>query len=138
MTDGLATVGPRIHDQAKAAGVLRPEFSGDFHQARYFVGRALKGMLRDIGDMAFRKDEQMDRRLRIDVFNRHDPVSAMRAFRRNFARDDFAENAIGAHYFGCKYSKAMCVSGLGTNPAMDDLTITGTVVCTIGNAGTKA
>ncbi|MGZ3531388.1 MAG: hypothetical protein ACXVAR_07810 [Vulcanimicrobiaceae bacterium] len=35
-----------------------------------------------------------------------------------------------------RYSNAMCVSGLGTKPAIDDFTAIGTVVWSIGNAGT--
>lgn len=95
MIDGLPAVGAGIYDEAKAAGILRPDFRGDFHQTRNFVGRAFKSMLGNIGDVTFREDEQMNRSLRIDVFNRHNPIIPVRNSRGNLARDDLAEDATG-------------------------------------------
>lgn|GEM_PF-5686818 len=128
MIDRLTAVGAGVYHETKSALMLRPKRGGGFHQRGYFVGGTLERMLGNIGDVPFGQDEQMHRRLRIRVFNRDHAVLAMHDFRGYLAGNDLAENAVGVVHFGWRYSNAMCVSGLGTNPAMDDLTMTGTVV----------
>ncbi len=137
MIDGLPAVDAGVYDEPKPALMFSAENGSCLHQRRDFVGGSLKCMLRDIGDVPFRQNEQMHRSLRIHILDRDDAVFSMNDFCGNLARHDFTENAIAfRRHFGCRYSNAMCVSGLGTNPAMDDFTMTGTVVCTMGSAGT--
>jgi len=128
MIDGLAAVFAGIDDEPESAAVPRADLSCRAYEARYFIRGAGVRMRSDVRDVPFGQNEHVHRSLRIDIFDRNDAVAAMHYFRRNIARDDFAENAICNHYFGCKYSKAMCVSGLGTNPAIEDFATMGTVV----------
>ena len=106
MIDGLPAVISGVHDEAKTAGVFRTEFRGDFHEARNFVGRASKSMLGDIGYVAFGEDEQMNRSLRIHVFNRHNPVIPVHDFRGNISGDNLTENAICSTHSALDFARA--------------------------------
>src|SRR5579864_1082244 len=118
MIDGLTAVGARVYDEPKTAFVLRANPRRCFHQRRNFIRRPFERVLRYICDVALGQNEQVHRRLRVHVLDCDDPVLAMHDLRGYFACDYFAKNAIGgAHYLGCRYSKAMWVSGLGTKPA---------------------
>lgn len=91
-------------------------------------------------------DEQMFRRLWIRIGDRDHVFVTLNDLRWNLTGSDPAKNALvwhatllaGGHGLGLRYSKAIWVSGLGTNPPMLDFTAIGTVVCTIGKAGTSS
>jgi hypothetical protein len=97
MIHRLTAVGAGVHDEAKAAGILRADHCGSFHQSRDFVGRPFERVLRDIRYVPLRQNEQVHRRLRVHVLDRDYAVLAMHDLRGYFACDDLAENAVVIH-----------------------------------------
>lgn len=100
MRDGFARVGAVVDDDAKAGGEV--EFSRDpagggeqVAEQRFVAG----GGFGDARDELFRDDEQMDRRLRLDIVE-DDTVFVLEFdFRGDFAVDDFLKDGLGHDLF---------------------------------------
>ncbi len=85
-----------------------------------------------------RDDENVRRRLRIAVAKRDDVLVTKDLVRGKLAADDLAKQTVArvVHVVGLMSSKWYSVSGLGTNPPIDDRSAIGTSVCTRPTAGT--
>ena len=96
VVDDLSALRPRVHAEPEAflgvAGILGQSASGH-HTAAEHEG-VLVRRVDQRGDVATRDDEQMDRRLRVDVLERDNRVVLLHDVARTLARDDAAEQAV--------------------------------------------
>lgn len=137
--DGLTSGLAGVDDQTKTfAAVVTTEASGDVEELSDRGRFCRAGEIDDICCVLDRDDQQMHRRLRTEIVKRHDFLVAIGDTRRNIAGNDLAENTIGLHGYvlGLRYSNEMCVSGLGTKPAIELLSTIGTSTWTIVMTGT--
>lgn len=95
MVYGLSPVRTCVDDQAVAVvEVLRTGDVACFREQCAEETSVLGESMRVRADVAFRDDEDVDRRLRVDVGKSEDVVRFVETFRWNSARDDLAEEAI--------------------------------------------
>ncbi len=131
MIDGLSTESALVDNNPVASRVLfSTELPRDAEESCNQFGVLPADERGEIFHMFDRHYQQMFGRHRMRVNNRDDVVVSVGKLGRDFARDNFAENAIVVHgyVFGLRSSKLMWVSGLGTYPAIEDFIAIGTVV----------
>jgi len=94
MVDRLAAVGAGVDDQAVAVGkvLCAGDFAGGVEELAEALGVVLRGV-RVRSDVVFGDDEDVDRRLRIDVGEGEGVLVLVDAGGGDFAGDDFAEEA---------------------------------------------
>lgn len=96
MRNGLAGIGPVVDDEAEAA--REPEFLGDDprgHQQMSEHGFIGRGRFADPGDELLGNDEEMNRRLWLDIVQDDATIILMLDLRWNLTVDDLLKNRLG-------------------------------------------
>lgn len=98
MLDGLPAIGPRIYHRAETTGAsLGTESSRNAKEVRQQSRVARFDQLGIILHVLDRHNQQVRRRLGVDIANRYNVGIPMRQRRRNFSGSDFAKDAVGFH-----------------------------------------
>lgn len=90
MVDRLATIGTGVHDHPEPATVCCANTRSDGQEFGGKCGIG-SGQRRDVVVVRARNDQHMDRRLRIDVVERDNPLRVMHEGRRDLAGGNLAE-----------------------------------------------
>jgi hypothetical protein len=91
--DGLAGLPAGVGDEAVVADAPVARDGGGADQDLSEERRVVRGVVH-VDEMLLRDQEDVRRRLRVDVLERQDPLVLVHLFRRDLARRDLAEKAV--------------------------------------------
>jgi hypothetical protein len=142
VVDRLAAVESLVDDDAvTAGGELAARARSEREEIANLAGFGHGYEVAQIVRMAAGHDEQVNRRLRIEVAEDQRVVGAQNLVGHDLAPEDLAEHAGGigvAHgcTFGLSNSKLMTSSGRAMTPRIEESATNVTTECTSGTAGT--
>ena len=119
MEHGLASSAAIVEDGAVTGQkiALRSEFGGNELELAQHCLIFLRGIV-ERGKVFSRTDQNMCRRLRVDIFKREYLVILVYHFRRNLLGSDVAKQTIGVHHFTPEGAASSSRTTNGVKPSL--------------------